>query len=96
VRDANELGSATAQNHQAVPARGSADLVVPVSVPWKDVELFFDVGSAGQDVPFTLDGKLALVGPSASSELPFRVNGVLPGEELKQAMQKFVTRVVDE
>jgi hypothetical protein len=90
-----ELGSATIPSGQTIPPHGQSVLQVPVSVPWNDVTLFFDLGAAARDVPFKMEGKLAVVGGPRPTVLPFEVTGVVSGEKLKRAMQRFTMHMVE-
>jgi hypothetical protein len=88
-----QLGSATIEGHQSIRAGQNAVLEVPLVVPWQDVTLFFNLGSAGKDVSIKLVGQATLSDSSHSVDLPFRAEGVLPGKELSQAMGAFATRM---
>jgi hypothetical protein len=89
------LGPVAGTPHdQIVPAHGEATLEVPLRIAWDNGAMFFDLGSAAQDVAFTVDGLVVTI-PN-NGKLPFRASGVIPGKELEQAMRNFATTFTDD
>jgi hypothetical protein len=89
-----KIGTAAISNPFRIPPRGQATSVeIALPVPWDDVKTFLDLSTSGRDIPFQIDGILAL-DSAVDRQKPFQLKGTVPKAELASAMSAFARSVV--
>jgi LEA14-like dessication related protein len=83
-----DLGSTTVAKAFTLPAEREVELSVPLSVPWKDVASLTMLALSNRDVPYTVDGVVALGGDVLNVELPFQLAGTLSHADLVGAAMR--------
>jgi LEA14-like dessication related protein len=79
------MGTVTVTSPLTLPAKKKVTLSVPMTVQWGDMVGLGALALAGRDVPYTLQGDVALGTSSFNIKVPFTLRGTMTREQLTQA-----------
>ncbi len=80
-----DVGTVTVPDAVALAAGRATPLSVQVSLTWSDLGTLAPLALAGTDVPYSVDGKLSLGGMLRSIDVPFRLSGSIPRDQMIRA-----------
>lgn len=80
-----DVGTVTVPDAVTLAAGKTTPLSVQVSLKWSDMGALAPLALAGADVPYSVDGTLALGGVLQSIGVPFRFNGTIPRDQIIRA-----------
>jgi LEA14-like dessication related protein len=70
-----------------LPSKTPVMLEVPMDVPWQSALVATEFAK-GQDVPFKVEGKVAMGGETFQVNVPYAVNGVITQAQIRDAALK--------
>jgi LEA14-like dessication related protein len=82
-----DVGTVTVPTALDLPAKKHTRLDVPLSVKWRDLAGIAALAARSSGVPYQVDGTVTLGGETLNVELPFRLGGTIPQEQLIQAVK---------
>ena len=80
-----DVGTVTVPEAVTLAAGKPTPLSVQVSLTWSDMGTLAPLALAGADVPYSVDGKLSLGGMLQSIDVPFRLSGSIPRDQMVRA-----------
>lgn len=80
-----DLGTVTASQPIRLPAKARATVEVPLNVKWQHVGRLASIAAAGRPLPYAVDGTATIGGERLNVEVPFKLQGVIPAEQIQQA-----------
>lgn len=80
-----DLGTITTPTALALPAGGHTPLNVSLRAPWKGLTALATLAQANKPVPYTLEGTVTVGGESLNVDVPFKMDGKLTPEQLREA-----------
>lgn len=81
-----DLGAVTVPVALRLPAKKRVPLEVPVSVKWRDLTGLVALAASQRGVPYEVDGTVAVGGEKLNVDVPFKLQGTITQEQLKQAL----------
>lgn len=75
-------GKVSAPTGVSIPAHGTTRLVVPLEAPWTDLVAVAGMALSPAGIPFQVDGVINIGADKLNVDLPFRVSGTIPQEQL--------------
>ena len=83
----------TTQAKVSLPAQKRTRIDVPLSVKWTDLSGLLVLAASNRGVPYELDGTVELGGESLSVDVPFKMGGTIPHDELVKATIKSLPKI---
>ncbi len=83
-----DIGTITETRAVTLPANKKKTFDLPISVKWSDVAALVPLALSNRDVPWDADGTVKITAESMDVSLPFKVNGLIPHQQLVTAASK--------
>ena len=80
-----DVGTITFRHALELPAKKRTALDIPVTVAWRDLVGLAGLAAAGRDVPYAVEGMVAIGGEKLNVDVPFRIAGTVTQKQLLQA-----------
>jgi LEA14-like dessication related protein len=80
-----DVGTVTIKHALELPSKKRTPLDIPVTVAWRDLAGLAGLAASGRDVPYAVEGTVAIGGEKLNVDVPFRIAGSLTQKELLQA-----------
>lgn len=88
-----DVGTVTSQIALRLPAKQKTRLDVPLSVQWSDLGAMALLAAGQKAVPYQVEGTIALGGDRINIDVPFRLEGTIPHEQLVQAVGRSLPKI---
>ena len=85
VDGTHDLGTVTAAQPIELPANARTLVEVPINVKWAGAVNLANLAASKRPIPYTVDGTATVGGASLNVDVPFKLQGVLTPEQLRQA-----------
>ncbi|MCK6588491.1 MAG: LEA type 2 family protein [Polyangiaceae bacterium] len=80
-----DVGTVTMTHALELPAQKRTPLDIPVTMAWRDLAGLAGLAASGRDIPFAVEGTVALGGEKLNINVPFRITGTVTQKQLLQA-----------
>jgi LEA14-like dessication related protein len=87
------VGDVTTATTVKLPANKSTRLTIPMTVQWKDIGSVVALAASNRNVPYRIDGTVAIGGESINFDVPFVIDGVVTHAELVQATANSIPKI---
>lgn len=89
-----EVGQVTSTKEITLPAGKHTDLAVPLSVAWTDLPDVAFFAATADNIPFDVDGTVALGNDVLHVDVPFHLEGTLTHQELLNATKRSLPQIL--
>jgi LEA14-like dessication related protein len=80
-----DLGSVTSSQPITLPANQTSSITVPLSVKWTSVSALLQVAASARDLPYAVDGTVAMGGELVNVGVPFHLEGIVTRDQIASA-----------
>lgn len=77
-----QVGDVSTATTMTLPAKKTTRLTLPLTVQWKDITSVIALAASNRNVPYRIDGTVAIGGESLNVDVPFAIDGVVTHAEL--------------
>lgn len=88
-----DLGEVTVDSKVEIPAKGSKEIVAPLSLKWTDAASVASLALAKEKVPYTVEGTAEIGNDTINFDVPFKSEGTLTREELMKIGKEAVPQL---
>lgn len=88
-----DAGTVTIPHALELPAQKRTALDIPVTVSWRDLAGLAGLAAAGRDVPYVVEGTVAIGGEKLNVDVPFKIAGTVTQKQLLQATMSSLPQI---
>jgi LEA14-like dessication related protein len=88
-----DAGTVTIRHALDLPAQKRTALDIPVTMTWQDLAGLAGLAAAGRDIPYTVEGTVAIGGEKLNVNVPFRIAGSVTQKQLLQATMSSLPQI---
>jgi LEA14-like dessication related protein len=88
LESGTRVGDFSVDKSIAVPAKSSVPIDVPFEVTWQDAAVVGTAALGGKDIPFKVEGKVALGGDTLQVSVPYASTGKISQAQLQEGAAK--------
>ena len=88
-----DAGTVTIRHALDLPAQKRTALDIPVTMTWQDLAGLAGLAAAGRDIPYTVEGTVAVGGEKLNVNVPFRIAGSVTQKQLLQATMSSLPQI---
>ncbi|HZF51666.1 MAG TPA: LEA type 2 family protein [Polyangiaceae bacterium] len=88
-----DAGTVTIRHALDLPAQKRTALDIPVTMTWNDLAGLAGLAAAGRDIPYTVEGTVAVGGEKLNVNVPFRIAGSVTQKQLLQATMSSLPQI---
>lgn len=88
-----DAGTITHRQPLELPAQKRTVLDIPVTMTWRDITGLAGLAAAGRDLPYTVEGTVAVGGEKLNVDVPFRIAGTVTQKQLIQATMSSLPQI---
>jgi len=88
-----DAGTVSLSHPLDLPAQKRTLLDIPVTMTWRDLTGLAGLAAAGRDIPYAVEGKVAIGGEKLNVDVPFRIAGTVTQKQLIQATMSSLPQI---
>jgi LEA14-like dessication related protein len=88
-----DAGTVTIRHPLDLPAQKRTPLDIPVTMTWRDLTGLAGLAAAGRDLPYAVEGTVAIGGEKLNVNVPFRIAGTVTQKQLLQATMSSLPQI---
>jgi LEA14-like dessication related protein len=88
-----DAGTVTSRHAIELPAQKRTPIDIPVTMTWRDLTGLAGLAASGRDVPYTVEGTVAIGGEKLNVNVPFRIAGTVTQKQLLDATMSSLPKI---
>jgi LEA14-like dessication related protein len=88
-----DAGTFTSKSAIELPAQKRTPLDLPVTMTWRDITGLAGLAASGRDIPYAVEGTVAIGGEKLNVNVPFRINGTVTQKQLLEATMSSLPQI---
>jgi len=88
-----DAGTVTLRHTLELPAQKRTAVDIPVTMTWRDLTGLAGLAAAGRDIPYAVEGTVAVGGEKLNVNVPFRIAGTVTQKQLLQATMSSLPQI---